>query len=154
MPGCPEWAMIARMAYPQPPPGNQWSNQPPGSTPGFYPPMYPPPRQTNAMAIGALVSAFFFPPLGIVLGHIALSHIRRSGEEGHGMAVAGLVIGYVHTALWLLVIVAYVIFFAWFATEIDKMPSTRTTFGTYSMQDMTDTGGSIPPAQVLSLVTD
>jgi len=134
--------MIARMAYPQPPPGNQSWNQPPSSTPGFYPPMYPPPRQTSAMAIGALVGAFFFPPLGIVLGHIALSQIRRRNEEGRGMAIAGLVIGYVHTALWLLVIVAYVIFFAWWATEIqqhERLPRT-TTYGTYSMQSMTGTG--------------
>jgi peptidyl-prolyl cis-trans isomerase B (cyclophilin B) len=143
--------MIARMAYPQPPPGNQSWNQPPSSTPGFYPPMYPPPRQTSAMAIGALVGAFFFPPLGIVLGHIALSQIRRNNEEGRGLAVAGLVIGYVFTALYLLGIVIYVIFVAWMVSEVDKAPHT-TTYGTYSMQSMTSTGASSPPAHVLSLV--
>jgi peptidyl-prolyl cis-trans isomerase B (cyclophilin B) len=113
--------------------------------------MYPPPRQTNAMAIGSLVAAFVFPPLGIVLGHIALSQIRRNDEDGHGIAIAGLAIGYVFTGLYLLLIVFYVIMMAWFATEIDKHGRT-TTYGTYSMQYMTDTGDTSPPAHVLSLV--
>ena len=80
--------MIARMAYPQPPPGNDWWGQP-APPPGYYPayPAYPPPRPTNSMAVVALVSALVFAPLGIVFGHIALSQIRRSGEEGHGPAV-------------------------------------------------------------------
>src|ERR1700757_4956523 len=107
--------MIARMAYPHPPPGNEWWNRPP-SPPGFYPPMYPPPRRTNAMAIAALVSAFVVAPLGIVFGHIALSQIRRSGEDGRGLAIAGLVLGYVFTGMYLMLIVIYVIFFAWMAT--------------------------------------
>jgi peptidyl-prolyl cis-trans isomerase B (cyclophilin B) len=125
--------MIARMAYPHPPPGDHRWNQPP-SPPGFYPPMYPPPRQTNAMAIAALVSAFVIAPLGIVFGHIALSQIRRSDEDGRGLAIAGLVIGYVFTGLYLLLIVLWVAMFAWITTEIEKLPTTTTRYGTYSMQ--------------------
>jgi hypothetical protein len=57
---------------------------------------------TNGMAIAALVSALagltlscgLLAPLGIVFGHIALSQIKRTGENGRGMAIAGLVIGY------------------------------------------------------------
>jgi peptidyl-prolyl cis-trans isomerase B (cyclophilin B) len=133
--------MIARMAYPQPPPGNQWWSQPPPSPTGFYPPMYPPPRRTNAMAIAALVSAFVVAPLGIVFGHIALSQIRRSDEDGRGLAIAGLVLGYVFTGLYLLLIVIWVIMIALVATEVDKLPST-TRHGTYSMQYTARTGGS------------
>lgn len=36
----------------------------------------------NAMAIAALVSAFVLAPLGIVFGHVALSQIRRTDEDG------------------------------------------------------------------------
>lgn len=86
------------MSYPPPPYG----------PPGYYPypgPYGPPPRPTNGMAIGALISSLVFPPLGIVLGHIALSQIKRTGEEGRTLAIVGLVIGYVATILTVLFVV-------------------------------------------------
>jgi general secretion pathway protein G len=44
---------------------------------------------------------------GVICGHLALSNIRKnSRSEGRGMAVAGLTIGYVSMALWLIVITA------------------------------------------------
>jgi peptidyl-prolyl cis-trans isomerase B (cyclophilin B) len=46
------------------------------------------------MAIAALVFGFLLPPIGIVMGHIALSQIRRTGESGRGIAIAALVVGY------------------------------------------------------------
>ena len=55
---------------------------------------YPQPQATNSMAIVSLVCAFLFAPLGIVFGHISLSQIKKTGEEGRGLAVAGLVISY------------------------------------------------------------
>jgi hypothetical protein len=68
---------------------------------GGYP-GYPQQRRTNVMAIVALALAIFVPPVSIVLGHIAKKQIRTSGEEGAGLATAGLVIGYVLTALYVL----------------------------------------------------
>lgn len=44
-------------------------------------------------------------PVGIVLGHISLAQIKRTGEKGRGLAIAGLVIGYIFTALLVLSIV-------------------------------------------------
>jgi peptidyl-prolyl cis-trans isomerase B (cyclophilin B) len=89
---------------------------------GGYPPppygAYPPPRPTNALAIVSLVCAFVFAPLGIVFGHISLSQIKRSGEQGRGLALAGLIIGYVVTALTVVVVVLAVAFLALFATNI------------------------------------
>jgi hypothetical protein len=67
---------------------------------------YPPPRPTNVLAIVALVASFFLPPAGIVCGHLAIGQIRRTGEAGYGLAMAGLIIGYVLTGLILLAIVA------------------------------------------------
>ena len=62
-------------------------------------------RGTNVMAILALVFAFVFAPLGIVLGHIAKRQIRRTGEDGGGLATAGLVLGYLFTIAWIIAVV-------------------------------------------------
>jgi Domain of unknown function (DUF4190) len=67
------------------------------------------PAPTNVLAIVALVSAFFIPVAGIVCGHLALGQIKRTGENGRGLALAGLIIGYVLTALILLMIVLAII---------------------------------------------
>jgi peptidyl-prolyl cis-trans isomerase B (cyclophilin B) len=50
------------------------------------------------MAIAALVLAFVFFPLGIVLGHLARGQIKRSGEGGRGLATAALILGYLQVA--------------------------------------------------------
>jgi peptidyl-prolyl cis-trans isomerase B (cyclophilin B) len=82
-----------------------------------YPPYYDPygyqrPRPTNGMAIASLICAFLFAPLGIVFGHISLSQIKRTGEDGHGLAVAGLVISYLITVGSIIAVVLFV----WLAT--------------------------------------
>ncbi len=46
------------------------------------------------MAVFALVFAVLLPPFGILMGHIARSQTSRTGQRGHGLAVAALVIGY------------------------------------------------------------
>ena len=82
---------------------------------------YPPPRETNALAIVSLVCAFIFAPLGIVFGHISLSQIRRTGEEGRGLAIAGLVISYLITVFTVVVIVLSVLFFVTVANELERL---------------------------------
>lgn len=82
-----------------------------------YPGTYygPQPLGTNTMSILALIFAFVFSPLGIVFGHIARGQIRRTGEQGAGLATAGLVLGYVFTGfavLWTLAIIVFVVFAA------------------------------------------
>jgi hypothetical protein len=47
----------------------------------------------------SLVFAFVFAPVGIVLGHVARRQIRRTGEQGNGLAVAGLILSYIFTGL-------------------------------------------------------
>jgi hypothetical protein len=63
---------------------------------------YQPTRSTNTMAILSLVFAFIFAPAGIVLGHIAKRQIAQSGEEGGGLATAGLICSYVFTGFYVL----------------------------------------------------
>lgn len=45
----------------------------------------------------------------VVTGHIALSRIKRNGTEGHGLAVAGLTIGYLEIALGVIWIILMVV---------------------------------------------
>ncbi len=68
--------------------------------PGYGPPPgYGYPRPTNTMAILALVMAFIFSPVGLVLGIIARRQIRETGEQGSGLALAGIIVGGIGTAL-------------------------------------------------------
>ena len=53
-------------------------------------------RGTNGLAIAALVvSLTCCGPLGAILGFVSLGQIKRTGEQGRGMAIAGIVIGVV-----------------------------------------------------------
>jgi hypothetical protein len=63
--------------------------------------MVTPWARTNGLAIASLacgLAQFAFGPLAtipaIVLGHVARSQIRRTGEQGAGLAFAGLVLGW------------------------------------------------------------
>ena len=74
--------------------------------------------ETSGLAIGSLVCGilFFFLPsaiAAIVMGHISRAEIRRSGgrKTGDGMALAGLVLGYIGVAVipFILIIAAIAI---------------------------------------------
>ncbi len=56
--------------------------------------------RTNPLAIAAFVTSFFVGISGVILGHIALHQIKRTGEGGRWLAVAALVIGYSATVLF------------------------------------------------------
>ena len=89
------------------------SDQTPASYPPEPPAGYTPyPAQksgTNVLAIIALVGAFVFPLAGVICGHIALSQIKRTGENGRGLAIAGLIIGYVYIAFIVLMVIIAII---------------------------------------------
>jgi hypothetical protein len=67
---------------------------------------------TNTLAILALVFAFVFAPAAIVMGAVARRQIQRTGEQGMGLATAGLVLGIVFTVISVIWIVAVAVFFA------------------------------------------
>ncbi|MER6911467.1 DUF4190 domain-containing protein [Streptomyces sp. NPDC000594] len=81
--------------YPGGPGGPGYSPAPPG----------PPP--TNGFSVASLVAGVVccLPPLGLVLGIIALVQIRRRREQGTGMAVAGTVLSALSTLLTLVLLV-------------------------------------------------
>ena len=53
------------------------------------------------MAVVALIMGLTVAPLGIVFGHIGLCQINRTGEGGRGLAIAGLILGYIGLAAWI-----------------------------------------------------
>jgi hypothetical protein len=85
--------------------------------PAYQRPYQPVPVQqhTNGMAIASLVCGIgqllAGLPAGIaavILGHLARKRIRQTGEQGDGMARAGLILGYIGIALTVLLILLIV----------------------------------------------
>jgi len=71
-----------------------------------------PVAKTNGLAIASLacgLAQFAFGPLAtipaIVCGHMARSQIKRTGEQGAGLALAGLILGWTAVILGILFIV-------------------------------------------------
>jgi hypothetical protein len=60
---------------------------------------------------GYFVGGLFPGVLAIVFGHVARAQIRRDQSTGDGMAVAGLVMGYISTIVGLVAIVILILFF-------------------------------------------
>jgi Domain of unknown function (DUF4190) len=81
--------------------------------PGYgAPPGWPPAgwrRPTNTAAILAVVLAFVFAPAGLALGVVARRQIRATGEDGDGLALAGIIVGGVVTTLYALGIVMMIV---------------------------------------------
>lgn len=105
----PQQAYPAQYAAPQPNYTQQYAPQP--NYAQQYPPQgaygYPvaPVDQWNGMCIAGFICSFFFPLVGLVLSIIALVQINKTGEKSRGMAIAGIVIGGISTALALIAII-------------------------------------------------
>lgn len=75
--------------------------------------------KTNVLAIVALVAGvagltvipFVSSIVAVVTGHMARKEIRRTGEHGDGMALAGLITGYIGIGLGVLVAFLLIAFF-------------------------------------------
>lgn len=102
----PEWQQkpaeppVAGMPYLAQPPYQQYPppQQPPYPYPQYHP--YPPARSTNGMAIASMVLGIVWvywvgSILALIFGYVALNEIRRSGQSGEGMAIAGIVLGWI-----------------------------------------------------------
>ncbi len=95
---------------------NDYQNNQQNNGPMSMPPMQNqrmnapmPPAKTNTMAILSLFFAFIFAPLGIAFGAIGLSQIKKTGEDGKGLAVAGLITSSIFTLLAIIYIVFAII---------------------------------------------
>jgi hypothetical protein len=117
--------------YPRPTPGEGYPGgyvPPPGGAPpyggqpqyyaGYQGPMAP---STSSWAIASLalsIASFFVLPiigavLGIIFGHMALNEIKQSQGrvEGRGMALGGLIVGYVHLGLAICLAAGFIVLF-------------------------------------------
>ncbi len=128
-PSAAPYGAPAESSYPDSPPV-----APPyagGSPAGYAPAAYPPPpagysgyeqQKTNVLAIVSMIASivgfvwilpFIGSVAGIIMGHIALSKIKRTGEKGRGMALAGVIVGYVGLALVILGTILIIGFITW-----------------------------------------
>lgn len=68
-----------------------------------------PRADADSAAIGALFGAFLFPPAGIILGHVSCAQANRRGQAPSAPAWWGMVLGYVFTALTVIIIAVVII---------------------------------------------
>ena len=92
-------------------PGGQYGAGGPYGTPyGGYGSPYPPGRPYSPKTSGWAIASFVLGLLGVVVlsvifGFVALSRIKRLGQQGRGFAIAGLVL----SGLWVLLIILLII---------------------------------------------
>jgi hypothetical protein len=109
--------------------GGQPQGQPYGApygqpTPPFG---YAPPPATNGLAIASLVvslvslvvCAGFTGFVGAILGHVSKSQISRSNEQGAGLALAGIIVGWLGFALFIALVVGFIALGVWAENSID-----------------------------------
>ncbi|MFJ8745028.1 DUF4190 domain-containing protein [Embleya sp. NPDC127516] len=75
---------------------------------------YLPQPGTNGLAIASMILGIVWiywigSLLAVIFGHIALAQTERTGQQGRGMAIAGVVLGWIGMALLALVIVIVVL---------------------------------------------
>ena len=97
----PQYQYPPQTGYPAAPPA-----------PGYPAPYGQPPMAyaqpgTNGMAIASLITGILgINLLAWIFGGIALSQIKRTGQNGRGMALAGIVLGVLWVALVIILMVA------------------------------------------------
>lgn len=67
-----------------------------------------PVQKTNGLAIASFVMSLVgFGFIAAIMGHVALGQISRQNEAGRGLALAGVIIGWVATAIGLFWFIAF-----------------------------------------------
>jgi hypothetical protein len=86
---------------------------------------------TNGMAIASLVCSLVglvtcgvTALIGAILGHIARRQIRERGEGGDGMALAGIIVGWIVVLLSVVITGLYVALVVYAVNEAQKNPGT------------------------------
>lgn len=78
-------------------------------TPYASTPTGAPVAKWNVLSIVSLVTSILWLSLvGIITGHIALSQIKRTGEQGRVLAIIGLVVGYLGLIGFFIVIAGFI----------------------------------------------
>ena len=118
--------------YPNPthPSGGQPTGYPDPTYPPYGYPVMPAAQPTNGMAVASMVVSLvgvlglcgyglggYLGIVGAILGHVSRKQIRQRGESGDGMALAGIITGWIATAIAVLATAAIVIFIVWMANQ-------------------------------------
>lgn len=99
-------------------PHDPFGQQPMAVPPVISAPTPPPPQaETNTLATLSIVFAFIFAPAGAVLGHLALSEIKKRPQNGRSQAIVGLTLSYV------IILVAVVALVVWLTVPSSGSPS-------------------------------
>jgi hypothetical protein len=102
--------------------------------PGYQVPVMVPSRRTNGMSIAAMVVAivglisspcYGIPGIaiglvGAILGHIGHRQTKERGEEGGGMAIAGVTIGWIAVLAGIIALAIYLYIWFWFKNAVDN----------------------------------
>ncbi|BBZ36014.1 DUF4190 domain-containing protein [Mycolicibacterium confluentis] len=113
---------------------------------GGYPPYPPPPQpapqgEVNTLATLSVVFAILSAPVGAVLGHIALSQVKRTGQRGRERALVGVTLSY------LVIVLAVVALILWLVLGGDADPEPATVTPTPT------TTSAVPPTTRTTVVT-
>ncbi len=100
--------------------------------PGLWPSRTGP--KTNTLAIISLIASIAGIVIlwgigsiaGMICGHISISQIKKTGEQGRGMALAGLIIGYVGIALAIIGVIIVVALSAWLVSSTVRSTTSDT----------------------------
>jgi hypothetical protein len=66
----------------------------------------------NVLSIVSLATSVIgFGLVGVITGHISLSQIKKTGEQGRVLAIVGLVLGYLGILASIIIAIAYIGFF-------------------------------------------
>jgi hypothetical protein len=138
---------VSGQPVPYPDSGGYAQQQPYPTSPGYagYP-GYPasvmvPTQSTNGMAIASLVVSLvglvslscygvggIIGLVGAILGHVGKRQITERGEGGSGMALAGIIIGWITVAIGV-AILAFLVFAVWWVSTLPSTyPTTRSTY--------------------------
>ena len=67
------------------------------------------------------VTAGFLSFIGAILGHVSLSKLKKAGStENRGLAVAGVIIGWVSTAIAWLLLIGFIVLIAGAVSSVDS----------------------------------
>ena len=71
--------------------------------PAYSPAPAAPAAKWNVLSIVSLVTSILGLSLvGVITGHISLSQIKKTGEQGRVLAIIGLVVGYLGILGWII----------------------------------------------------
>lgn len=157
---------VAPGGYPPPPPGAVpvgYLQPTPGSVPPGYPPLAPggppvawaqpgfggAPRNagTDGFAVASLVLGILSGSLlAIIFGIVALGRIRRDGTGGRGLAITGIVLGFLWPTVLIAAALPGILDGGSSASQSSAGDAVRSAGGTSSAQPTPTTPGSAAPS--------